>query len=56
LAGIASRATGHTIKRVNDQSDYSLWEFYYDPSKDTSMGTPVAGGGQRCGAKRNDES
>jgi hypothetical protein len=45
LAGIASRATGHTIKRVNDQSDYSLWEFYYDPSKDTSMGNPIAGGG-----------
>jgi hypothetical protein len=44
LAGIASKATGHTIKRVNDQSDYSLWEFYYDPSKDTSMGNPLAGG------------
>ncbi len=42
LAGIASRATGHTIMRVNDQSDYSLWEFYYDPSKDKSMGNPLA--------------
>jgi len=42
LAGIASKAAGHTIKRVNEQTDYSLWEFYYDPSKDTSMG---AGGG-----------
>ena len=42
LAGVASKAAGHTIKRVNEQTDYSLWEFYYDPSKDTSMG---AGGG-----------
>jgi hypothetical protein len=36
LAGIASKAKGRTIKKVNDQKDYSLWEFYYDPSQDTS--------------------
>ncbi len=35
LAGVASIAKGHTIKTVNDQTDYSLWEFFYDPSKDT---------------------
>jgi hypothetical protein len=34
IAGVASRAEGHSIKTVNDQSDYSLWEFYYDPTKD----------------------
>jgi hypothetical protein len=37
IAGVASLAKGSTIKTVNDQTDYSLWEFYYDPTKDTSM-------------------
>ena len=41
MAGVASKAEGHSVKVVNDQSDYSLWEFYYDPSKDTSMGTAL---------------
>ena len=36
IAGVASLAKGSTIKTVNDQIDYSLWEFYYDPTKDTS--------------------
>ncbi len=40
IAGVASTAKGSSIKAVNDQTDYSLWEFYYDPSKD------VAGVGQ----------
>lgn len=35
IAGVASKAEGHTIKTVNDQENYSLWEFYYDPTKDT---------------------
>jgi hypothetical protein len=39
FAGVASKAKGHSIKKVEDQSDYSLWEFWYDPAKDTSMGT-----------------
>ncbi len=34
IAGVASKAKGHSIKIVNDQEDYSLWEFYYDPTKD----------------------
>jgi hypothetical protein len=38
LAGVASKASGHSIKTVNDQSNYSLWEFYYDPKKDTVPG------------------
>ncbi len=40
LAGVASKAKGHAIKKINEQTDYSLWEFWYDPTKDTSMGTP----------------
>lgn len=47
FAGVASKAKGHTIKKVNDQTDYSLWEFWYDPSKDTSQGV---GGAQQNGA------
>ncbi len=39
LAGVASKANGHTIKTVNDQTNYDLWEFWYDPTKDTSMGS-----------------
>lgn len=38
FAGVASKAEGHSIKTVNDQSDYSLWEFYYDPTKDLTRG------------------
>ncbi len=34
IAGVASKAERHSIKLVNDQQQYSLWEFYYDPSKD----------------------
>ncbi|MBV9155366.1 MAG: hypothetical protein JO097_03835 [Acidobacteriaceae bacterium] len=41
IAGVASIAHGHTIKTVNDQSDFSLWEFYYDPTKENARG--VAG-------------
>ncbi len=38
FAGVASKAEGHSIKTVNDQVDYSLWEFYYDPTKDLTRG------------------
>lgn len=38
IAGVASKAGGHSIKTVNDQTDYSLWEFYYDPQKDAARG------------------
>jgi len=44
IAGVASKAKGHSIKLVNDQDDYSLWEFWYDPTKD-----PMRGGGQVIG-------
>jgi hypothetical protein len=35
IAGVASKAVGLSIKKVNDQTQYQKWEFYYDPSKDT---------------------
>jgi hypothetical protein len=44
IAGVASQAKGPSIKLVNDQDDYSKWEFYYDPTKDTSMGMAITGG------------
>ncbi len=40
IAGVASKAEGHSIKTVKDQIDYSLWEFYYDPTKDALRGMP----------------
>ncbi len=42
IAGVASKAEGHTIKAINDQTDYSLWEFYYDPTKDLTGGVASA--------------
>ena len=54
LAGVASTAKGRTIKTIAKQTDYSLWEFYYDPSKDTSMGTGIAQtGGASLGGSQN---
>lgn len=38
IAGVASRAQGHSIKVMAGQSDYSFWEFYYDPTKDLLLG------------------
>ncbi len=53
IAGVASIAKGHSIKTVNDQSDYSLWEFYYDPSKDSTRGAPGQGMGGQQGTTPN---
>ncbi|HEX4771470.1 MAG TPA: hypothetical protein VH351_11585 [Bryobacteraceae bacterium] len=52
LAGIASIAKGHSIKIVDEQSDYSLWEFHYDPSKDTSL----SGGAGPAGNLQNGQA
>ncbi len=43
FAGVASKAKGHSIKVVNDQVDYSLWEFYYDPNKELQRNMPSLG-------------
>jgi len=50
MAGVASRAKGHSIKTIDDQDDYSLWEFYYDPTKDLQPGLPA--NGQRNAAQQ----
>lgn len=49
IAGVASKAQGRSIKTVNDQTDYSLWEFYYDPTKDATRG--IAGAAQAGAAQ-----
>jgi hypothetical protein len=46
LAGVASKAQGHSIKAINDQVNYSLWEFYYDPTKDVKQVLPGGAGPQ----------
>lgn len=53
IAGVASNAKGHAIKVVNDQTDYSLWEFYYDPTKDAAKNLPGANGAQGTGQPGN---
>jgi hypothetical protein len=42
FAGVASIAQGRGIKIINDQQDYSKWEFYFDPQRDNARGS--AGG------------
>jgi hypothetical protein len=44
IAGVASRASGHSIKLVNDQDNYSLWEFYYDMTKEANTALAAAQG------------
>lgn len=54
IAGVASKADGLTIKTYNDQENYSLWEFYYDPTKDAARNAAGAlaqmGGGNQASA------
>jgi len=45
IAGVASKAKGKTIKTVNDQTELSLWEFYYDMRKEANALAPGLGGG-----------
>lgn len=44
IAGVASKASGHSIKLVNDQDDYSLWEFFYDMTKEANTALAAAQG------------
>ncbi len=55
IAGVASKAGGHSIKVVNDQTDYSLWEFYYDPTKDASKGISNALGAMGASQQANQQ-
>jgi hypothetical protein len=49
IAGVASKASGHSIKLVNDQDNYSLWEFYYDMAKEANAALSAAQGASRIG-------
>jgi hypothetical protein len=53
IAGVASKAEGHSIKAVNDQTQYPLWEFYYDPTKDAmgAMASAAQAGAAQSGAQ-----
>lgn len=42
IAGVASKASGHTIKLINDQDNYSLWEFYFDLRKEANAAFAAA--------------
>ena len=53
IAGVASNAKGESIKSINDQTDYSMWEFYYDPSKDLA---PGMNGAMQAGARQNGQN
>jgi len=45
IAGVASKALGKSIKTVNDQTKYSLWEFYFDLRKEQQAGGTAGRGG-----------
>jgi len=42
IAGVASKASGHSIKLINDQDNYSLWEFYFDMRKEANSAFAAA--------------
>jgi hypothetical protein len=43
IAGFASTADQDSIMVYNDQSNYGLWEFIYDPSKIKPLPNPNTG-------------
>ncbi len=43
IAGVASKAVGHTIKIVKEQTDRSLWEFVYDMQQEAMANAPGLG-------------
>jgi hypothetical protein len=53
IAGVASKAPGKTIKLVNDQTKYALWEFYYDLAKEQSVTMPGAAQQNANGSSQN---
>jgi hypothetical protein len=42
IAGVASKASGHSIKLINDQDNYALWEFYFDMRKEANSAFAAA--------------
>lgn len=51
IAGVASKGTGQTIKRIDGQSDYSKWEFVYDPQKEARVAAPITGSASNSPAR-----
>jgi type II secretory pathway pseudopilin PulG len=47
IAGVASKAKGSSIKEVDKQTDYSKWEFVYNPQEDAAKKMQGALGGNR---------
>jgi hypothetical protein len=46
IAGVASKAKGSSIKEVDKQTDYSKWEFVYNPQEDAAKKMQGALNGQ----------
>ncbi len=53
IAGVASNAPGNSIRTVNGQTKYKLWEFYYDMRKEQNAGAPGLGTGQPQTGQQN---
>ncbi len=53
IAGVASTAKGSTIKTVDKQTDYSKWEFVYNPQKDNANAMQSALGNQNGQQNQN---
>jgi hypothetical protein len=53
IAGVASIAKGHSIKLVNDQDNFSLWEFYYDLTKEANAAMKNATANQNNANQNN---
>jgi hypothetical protein len=51
IAGVASKAKGSSIKVMDGQTDYSKWEFVYNPQKDAAAG--LQGAANRMNSNAN---
>jgi hypothetical protein len=51
IAGVASKAKGSTIKTMDGQTDFSKWEFVYNPQKDALAG--MQGAANRMNSNAN---
>lgn len=49
IAGVASKAKGSSIKEMDGQTDYSKWEFVYNPQKDAAASLQGAAGRMSTG-------
>ncbi|HEX4228073.1 MAG TPA: hypothetical protein VHZ07_05345 [Bryobacteraceae bacterium] len=55
IAGVASIAKGSGIKIINDQHEYSKWEFWFNP-QEANVGANVAGGSAQANPSTNNPS